>query len=149
MIRDPDHANFEFANFLTGTHDDDETKENKADTINLIRVRMPKLIQGEKTTIDYTGLDRNSHSKVQIVKKIPHEGEVLKCRANIDGTIIASILTSGVVNLYDMQTGSKKGSLQGLTEESFCLDWNKKHNGLLASAAGSTVCYWDVEQNTN
>ena len=84
---------------------------------------------------------------MQIVKKIPHEGEVLKCRANLDGTLIASILTSGAVNLYDVQAGAKQGSLQGLTEESFCLDWNKKRSGLLASAAGSTVCVWDVAQN--
>ena len=96
---------------MTGTHDDDEEKVNKVDAINLIRVRMPKLVHGQKTTIDYNGLDRQLHSKVQIVKKIQHEGEVLKCRANGDGTLIASILTSGVVNLYDMEDGTKKGNL--------------------------------------
>ena len=46
-----------------------------------------------------------------------------------------------------MTDGSKKGALQGLSEESFCLDWNKRRGGLLASAAGSTVCVWDVTQN--
>ena len=49
---------------MTGTHDDDEEKVNKVDTINLIRVRMPKLVHGQKTTIDYSGLDRQTHSKV-------------------------------------------------------------------------------------
>ena len=145
--RDADFSSFEFANFLTGTHDDDEEKVNKVDTINLIRVRMPKLVPGQKTTIDYDRLDRQTHSKVQIVKKIPHEGEVLKCRANGEGTLIASILTTGVVNLYDMQDGSKRGNLQGLADESFCLDWNKRRGGLLVSAAGSTVCVWDVAAN--
>jgi len=67
---------------LTGTHNDDENQANRNDTINLIRVRVPKLRQDEKTTIDYDSLDRNTHSKVQIVKQIAHEGEVLKCRQN-------------------------------------------------------------------
>lgn len=109
---------------------------------------MPKLRQGQKTTIDYGVLDSNSHSKVQVVKRIAHEGEVLKCRMNpMDGTSIASILTTGVVNVYDLGTGNKKGSLIGLDDESFCLDWNFKRNGLLVSAAQSTVCVWDVNQN--
>ena len=56
--RDPDHSNFEFANFLTGTHNDDETNTDKQEYLNLIKVRIPKLRQGEKTTIDYTSLDR-------------------------------------------------------------------------------------------
>jgi len=39
------------------------------------------------------------------------------------------------------------GSLGGPSDESFCLDWNRKRNGLLTSAAGATVCVWDVNQN--
>ena len=104
-VRDAEFSNFEFAYFLTGTHDDDEEKEVKNDTINLIRVRMPKLITGEKTVIDYNSLNPLNHSKVEIVKKIPHEGEVLKCRANLEGNLVASILTSGVVNVYDLTDG--------------------------------------------
>lgn len=67
---------------MTGTHNDDEVEANRTDSINLLRVRMPKLHQSEKSTIDYTGLDRETHSKTQMVKRIPHEGEVLKCRQN-------------------------------------------------------------------
>ena len=107
---------------------------------------MPKLVQGQKTTIDYTSLDRRNHSKVQIVKKIPHEGEVLKCRLN-EQKLIASILNTGIINLYSLEDGQKKGILSGLTEESFCLDWNKKRAGLLISAAGSSVCIWDVNEH--
>lgn len=70
---------------------------------------MPKLVKGQKTTIDYSSLDRSTHSKVEVLKKIAHEGEVLKCRANLNSTLIASILTSGVVNIYDVQDGAKKG----------------------------------------
>ena len=65
---------------------------------------MPKLVQGQKTTIDYTSLDRRNHSKVQIVKKIPHEGEVLKCRLN-EQKLIASILNTGIINLYSLEDG--------------------------------------------
>lgn len=62
--QDPDHANFEFAHFLTGTHNEDDSNPNYVDHINLIKVRMPKLSATEKTTIDYSALDRNSHSKI-------------------------------------------------------------------------------------
>ena len=76
------------------------------------------------------------------MKTIGHENEVLKCRMNTadDSGTIASILTSGVVNIYSIDSDDGKlGCLLGLTEESFCLDWNKKRNGLLASAAGSVI----------
>jgi len=142
--RDPDHANFEFAHFLTGTHNEDDSNPNYVDHINLIKVRMPKLSATEKTTIDYSALDRNSHSKIQIVRKIPHEGEVFKCRQNPLGSEIASILTSGVVNVYSAESGNKLGGLVGLAEDSFCLDWNRTKSGLVVSAAGSTVCIWDI-----
>ena len=82
------------------------------------------------------------------MKKIVHEGEVLKCRQNpLNADTIASILTTGVVNLYSSVSGQKAGSLAGLTEESFCLDWNKKRSGLLASAASHTVCVWDADHH--
>ena len=147
-FRDPDQAKFEFAYFLTGTHkEDEEQKGEHVENINLLRVRMPKLQQSQKTVIDYTQLDRRTQSKTQIVKQIPHEGEVLKCRQSIFGDKVASILTSGVVNIYSVESASKLGCLHGLTEESFCLDWSRKSQSLLASAAGSTVMVWDVAHN--
>ena len=71
---------------------------------------------------------------------------MLKCRLNpIDRKSVASILTSGVIDIFDIEgNGSKLGKLAGLTDESFCLDWNKKRDGLLVSAAQGTFCVWDV-----
>ena len=101
----------------------------------------------EKTTIDYSVLDRNAHSKVQIITSIPHEGEVMKCRQNpFENQSVASILTSGVVNVYK-KDGTLSGKLFGLEDESFCLDWNKKKQGLVLSAAKNSVCVWDITKN--
>ena len=131
---------------MSGTHID-EDRPNEQSVIQELRVRIPKLSKTEKTTVDYSGLDRTSHSKVQIVTSIPHEGEVLKCRQNpFDDQRIASILTGGDVNIYK-KDGTLTGKLLGLPDESFCLDWNKKKAGQILSAAKKTVYVWDVEQN--
>ena len=63
-FRDADHANFEYAFFLTGTHNDDEEQVGRPEYINIHKVRVPKLSSTQKTTIDYTALDRHSHSKI-------------------------------------------------------------------------------------
>ena len=86
---------------------------------------------------------------MQIVSSIEHEGEVMKCRQNpFDDQCVASVLTSGVVNIYKKGgNGTLVGKLQGLGDETFCLDWNKKKQGHIVSAAKNTVCVWDVEKN--
>ena len=144
---DKDFANFEFAHFLTGTHVDEE--QTAPNCINELKVRLPKIDKTEKSTIDYDKLDRNAHSKVQIVSSIEHEGEVMKCRQNpFDDQCVASVLTSGVVNIYKKGgNGTLVGKLQGLGDETFCLDWNKKKQGHIISAVKNTVCVWDVEKN--
>ena len=121
---DGDFSNFEFAHFLSGTHVD-EDRPNDPSVIQELKIRIPKFSKTEKTTIDYSKLNRQDHSKVQIVSSIPHEGEVLKCRQNpFNDQNVASILTSGVVNIYK-KDGTLTGKLHGLSDETFCLDWNK------------------------
>lgn len=58
---DEQYSNFEWNYFLTGTALAEETDPA---FINLQRVRVPKLRQGYKNTIDYTNLDRNTFSAV-------------------------------------------------------------------------------------
>ena len=71
----------------------------------------------------------------------------MKCRQNpFDEQSIASILTTGVANLYSKDC-SLQGKLTGLDGESFCLDWNKSAKGMLLSAVGKEICVWDVEKN--
>lgn len=75
--------------------------------------------------------------------------------------MIASVTTSGVVNLYktklfdengsETQTNGANGNgligkLHGLNEETFCLNWSKIKSNLLASAAGTNVCIWDISR---
>lgn len=115
---------------------------------------MPKQTYGHKATIDYTQLNRKNHSKLQMVDQILHEGEVMKCRLNpFNPGLIASVTTSGVVNLYKTSAlgsanGDTKtplvGKLHGLAGETFSLHWNRSHANLLASAVGTNVCIWDV-----
>ncbi len=49
--------------------------------------------------------------------------------------------------MYNSEIGTKLGGLVGLAEDSFCLDWNRKRNGLVVSAANTSICVWDVAQN--
>lgn len=73
--------------------------------------------------------------------------------------MIASITTSGVVNLYKTNSfelsgvangvqgsSSLVGKLHGLHEETFCLNWSKCASNLLTSAAGTNVCIWDINR---
>jgi hypothetical protein len=70
--------------------------------------------------IDYTGLNRSNHSKLKLVAKIDHEGEVLKCRASPKKQgLFASMTNTGLVNLYqldDLKSGrsTRMGTLLGL-----------------------------------
>ena len=68
----------------------------------------------------------------------------MKCRQNpFDEGCVASIVTNGTVNIY-MKDGTLIGKLHGLGDESFCLDWHKKKQGYIMSAAKQKVCVWDV-----
>ena len=78
IFSDPDHANFEFAHFLFGTHyEEGSTMPN---TLNLGRMRVPKISSVSKNIVDYKHLDRKTHSKMELVRQIPHDGEVIKAR---------------------------------------------------------------------
>jgi len=69
---------------------------------------------------------------------IPHDTEVLKVRQNPHNrNLIASVTTTGAIDLYKTKEGVKCGTLHGLSEETFALSWNKRNSSLIASAAGS------------
>ena len=77
----------------------------------------------------------------------------MKCRMNpAKPGLIASVTTSGVVNLYktdalEVSNGNKStlvGKLHGLSGETFSLHWSRSTPNLLASAAGQNVCIWDI-----
>jgi hypothetical protein len=78
----------------------------------------------------------------------------MKIRQNpFDERVIASMTTSGVVNLYGVKSlreaersASLVGKLHGLQEETFSLNWSRVQSNLLASAAGTNICIWDVNR---
>lgn len=134
--------------FLTGT----DCGGEGPDFIQLSRVRLPKLKTGHKTVIDYTKLDRKTHSKAEVLCKVPHDGgEVLKARACPQKqSLIASLNTKGLINMYQISAdykGANVGTLVGLTQETFSLNWNSQSPNLICSGAGTTVCIWDINQH--
>ena len=107
-------------------------------------MRIPRLHDTHKTTIDYSSLDRHTHSKIETVSSIPHETEVLKCRQNpFHDKTFGSVHTDGNIGIYKLGEGLVS-KLKGLTEETFALSWSPKRDGFIASTAGSTICIWDV-----
>lgn len=79
----------------------------------------------------------------------------MKCRMNpVKPGLIASVTTSGVVNLYKSDVfeatngcnnkTSLVGKLHGLQGETFSLHWSRPSPNLLASAVGTSVCIWDI-----
>ena len=49
------------------------------------------------------------------------------------------------VQNFDSGAKSEKvGSLAGLAEETFALNWNRKSGNLICSGAGNIVCIWDI-----
>lgn len=144
--QDPDYADFEFAYFLMGTHNEIEDRE---DTLDIYRLRLPKITSTSKTVVDYSKLDAATHSKLTKVESLVHEGEVMKCRQNPhDQSVVASNTTSGVVNLYRMGVDNNSepliGKLSGLDEETFSMHWSPLNSGYLGSSSGTTACIWDA-----
>ena len=99
----------------------------------------------QKNTVDYNTLVKESHSKMEIVRQIPHEGEVIRARQNPHSQgIVASMTASGVINLYNVESAGLTGRLNGLAKDSFSLSWSRQREGYLLSSAGTQVCIWDV-----
>jgi hypothetical protein len=49
-------------------------------TLNLGRMRVPIISSASKNVVDYSQLDRKNHSRMQLVRQIVHDGEVIKAR---------------------------------------------------------------------
>ncbi len=126
-LSDEEFQQFEQNYFLTGTDNGGES----ADFIQFSRVRLPKIKVGQKSVIDYSKLDKATHSKIEILAKIPHDTEVMKARmCPKKQGLIAAVNNQGLVNLYQLN-GITKGAqaahvacLYGLKEETFCLNWS-------------------------
>lgn len=91
---------------------------------------------------------------------------MIKARCIPDGDIIASMTSSGTINLYNIPEISQikngqmveigqrdellrlKQKLSGLSDESFALSWNKVKKGLLTSASQTTICVWDTQKGS-
>jgi hypothetical protein len=75
-----EYPNFNWQYFLVGTHYNEETEKHGADTVNILKFRLPKYSHESKNTIDYTKLE-DDHSAPEVVECYAHDGEVNKARA--------------------------------------------------------------------
>ena len=129
----------------------------QSDSLLVGSVRLPKLRAGSKQVIDYTKLDRETHSKFTEIIKVPHSGEVLKARmCPSQQGLVASVTNTGAISLFQISdfvnssnsaaTFEAVGTLHGNKTETFSLNWNRQRSNLLCSGADDRFCVWDVEQ---
>ncbi len=98
--------------------------------------------------------------RINIVQKIPHDGEVNRARYMPQNPcVIASKANSGEVWIFDYTKHSSMPAegasctpdlrLVGQTKEGYGLAWNPRDKGLiLSSSEDMTVCLWDIKQGS-
>ncbi|KAH7105079.1 histone acetyltransferase type B subunit 2 [Auriculariales sp. MPI-PUGE-AT-0066] len=153
---------------LMGTH----TSGQANDYVTIANVQLPK-----RELPDNGGLDREAYdeeraelggygagggdgktSRVQVVQKINHEGEVNRARympQNPD--LIATKTTNGTVLLFDRTehpsepdadgTCRPQMRLVGQTQDGWGVSWNPTRSGHILSCS-DTVCHWDINGYT-
>ena len=107
----------------------------------------------EQMIDEYAKIDK----KIEIEKKIRHDGEVNKAKASpIKNNIIAAQSNSGDINLYDyltFPTEPKDDKIQEPTKKlkyhtklGYALSWSLfDNNYLLSGSYDGSVCRWDIE----
>ena len=110
-------------------------------------------------TAEYGGFG-TGECKINVVQRIPHEGEVNRARYMPQNPcLIATKAISGEVLVFDNtkhpsepsadSTGNPEIRLTGHTQEGYGLSWSPRLEGHLLSASDDqTVCYWDINAIT-
>ena len=100
---------FDYQYFLLGTHierDGENGHANQeADRLQLARLRTPnrKLHSNEVEELAQTPGLQKDLSRLEIVREIPHEEEVIKARSMPHNlSIVASMTNAGLINLYTL-----------------------------------------------
>lgn len=93
-------------------------------------------------------------SKIEIIEKIQHNGEINRARyLPNNSNIIATKTISGDIYIFnrEQQKANNSGSCKpdiickGHTEEGYGLSWNTKDQGHLLSASDDgLICYWNI-----
>lgn len=160
-VERPEGKDYTLHRLILGTH----TSEGEQNYLQIATVRMPK----ETARVDARKYDEEKgevggfgsfDSKIQIVQRINHDGEVNRARYMPQNPcIIASKTISADVHIFDYtQHPSTPPStsevtpqlrLRGHSREGYGISWNRNTKGLLLSGAeDQTICIWDIQGAT-
>jgi histone-binding protein RBBP4 len=159
----PEGKDYNIQRLLLGTH----TSEGEPNYLQIASVQLPNY----DTEIDASKFDEerdefggfggtgsgSSSCRLNVVQKIPHEGEVNRARyLPQNPCVIATKTTGGDVLVFDYTKHPSMPAhsnapcvpdlrLVGHTAEGYGLSWSLQNQGHLLSASDDkTVCYWDI-----
>ncbi|AMD20170.1 HCR020Cp [Eremothecium sinecaudum] len=131
---------------LLGTH----TTDYEENYLKIAAVDLPKELLA--STVGHDELSNDNKSKISIIRKYKHDGEVIRARyMPSDSNIIATINGSGEVFIYDRSKPKAEGLIKRLShhkENGYGLAFNPIVPGILVSASDdSTVAIWDISSS--
>lgn len=131
------------AKLLLGTH----TSGNDQEYLKLASTKLPKTAVSAASAVSSDAEPKPKVSSIiKISKKFPVDCEINRARyMPQDANIVASLLNSGKVDLFDLREGSLHASFQTNAENGYCLSWNKHTQGhLLTSLGNDKIAVRDV-----
>jgi len=126
--------------------------------VKLPTVEPKKLAEKYKHSCDVYGGFGGAAGKIEIVQKIPHNGEANRARhCPQNPNVIATKTKHATVNIFDRTKYPSKPpkgegcrptlTLTGHEKEGYGLEWNREREGhLLSSADDGFICLWDITQ---
>ncbi|RKP31773.1 WD40 repeat-like protein [Metschnikowia bicuspidata] len=135
------------AKLLLGTH----TSGSEQEYLKVASTKLPKsgasADSGAGTGVsELPDTKPKASSIIKISKKLPVASEINRARyMPQDANIVAALLDSGVVEVFDLSSGASTLSFDTQTESGYCLSWSAHEKGRLITAlANSTIAVRDV-----
>ncbi|CAG8444706.1 8692_t:CDS:2 [Funneliformis caledonium] len=161
-IEKPEGKDYTIQRLLIGTH----TSDNDQNYVEIANVQLPKSdsdidprkYEEEKAEAGVHG--GSSESRITVVQRINHDGEVNRARyMPQDQNIIATKTVTGDVYIFDLTKHPTKPpaegvcspelKLRGHTKEGYGLAWNPFQSGHIIDASeDTTICHWDINGYT-
>ena len=144
---------------MLGTH----TSEGEPNYLQIATVQLPNAdTQMDARKFDeergeFGGYGGSAQCRINIVQRIPHEGEVNRARYQPDNpTVLATKTNSGEVHIFDYTKHPSQPApdarcnpdlrLRGQIQEGYGLGWNVKATNLIASSSDDmSVAVWDIK----
>lgn len=132
------------AKLLLGTH----TSGNDQEYLKLAATKLPK---AEETAAQPEDVPKTKVSSIiKIAKKYEVESEINRARyMPQDADVVAALLNSGKVDLFNLSSGSKYSTFDTGMESSYCLSWNPQQQGhLLSSGPENKLSIRDINKES-